>query len=484
MSERLTVALALDDSLDRPDGVQQHVLTLGRWLVGHGHDVHYLAPSTSRRDLPNLHVIGGSVSVRANGNVLRTPTWPRTRDLDSVLRSVRPDILHVAMPCSPLLGGRLAARAARTTAVVGTFHIVPATWGIGAGARVLGLGQRRQIDRFDRFLAVSEPAQRFALKAFGVGAEIVANPVDVSAFSPRPFAPREHGPVRVVFLGRLVERKGPGHLLRAVAEMRRRRFARTPFEVVVAGSGPLAGRLRAEARELGVSDVVTFPGFIAEGAKAALLATADVVVLPSVAGESFGISVVEALASSRGVVLAGDNAGYREVMGELSDQLVPPRDARVFAKRLGSWIDAPDRRDDVVTEQRARARAFDVERVGPRVLASYERARTTRRSRIALGRLVVSVPVGLTVLREPGLQAVRVPQGGASAAQVWRSVARMAAVGDPVIIDLTGLVDLGPAAARTAQALVDACAAAGLAVAVHSPDRRRSDGRPVPTATD
>ena len=119
----LTVGLVLDDSLDRPDGVQQHVLTLGAWLSDQGHRVHYLATTTRRTDLADLHDVGSALSVRFNGNRLSTPLPASARHLRTVLAAGGFDVLHVAMPYSPLMAGRVVARADESTAVVGTFHL-------------------------------------------------------------------------------------------------------------------------------------------------------------------------------------------------------------------------------------------------------------------------------------------------------------------------------------------------------------------------
>jgi phosphatidylinositol alpha-mannosyltransferase len=73
MASMLRIGLVIDDGLDRPDGVQQIVLALGRRLTGLGHEVHYLTSTTERTDLPHLHVLAPSVGVKFNGNRLSTP---------------------------------------------------------------------------------------------------------------------------------------------------------------------------------------------------------------------------------------------------------------------------------------------------------------------------------------------------------------------------------------------------------------------------
>jgi phosphatidylinositol alpha-mannosyltransferase len=377
----LTVGLVIDDTLDRPDGVQQYVLTLGAWLTARGHDVHYVTASSERTDLTNLHVIGRTWQVRFNGNTLGTPRPVRREDAEALVREVGFDVLHVQMPYSPLLAGRVISAVPDTTAVVGTFHIYPQSRLVETGTRALGAFERRRLTRFDEVLAVSEAAQGFARRAFGIETRVVGNPVDLSRFTPPADAPLVHhhaavGVPHVVVLGRLVDRKGPRELVRALVRMHADAPACT-WQATIAGRGPLLDALRSAAERGGIADRVTFPGFVAEDDKAALLASADVVALPSTGGESFGISVVEALAASRGVVLAGDNPGYRTVMSGLEDQLVDPRDTSAFAGAIAGWLadlDDDVTRDETVARQREAAARFDVDVIGAQVEDTYRAA--------------------------------------------------------------------------------------------------------------
>ena len=371
----LRIGLVIDDGLDKPDGVQQIVLTLGRRLAALGHEVHYVTSTTERTDLPNLHVLGRTVSVRFNGNRLRSPLPARRADVRRLLAEVPFDVLHVTMPYSPLLAGRVVSAASPRTAVVGQFVIYPqdrlTRWGI----RALGLLERPRLRRFDAISALSEAARESVREAYGRDVPIIGGPVELGT----PAAPSPGGedrPVRIVFLGRLVERKGPRELLAAVAAMP----ATRPWTLTLAGRGPLLDELRDRARAAGIADRVDFPGFVAEEDKAGLLADADVVALPSTGGESFGMSVVEALADAGGVVLAGDNPGYRTPMAGLEDQLVDPRDTAAFARTLARWVDDPAARAAARAPQRAAAQRFDAGEITAQTLAWYEQAITARRS--------------------------------------------------------------------------------------------------------
>jgi phosphatidyl-myo-inositol alpha-mannosyltransferase len=369
----LRVGLVIDDSLDRPDGVQQHVLTLGGWLTAQGHEVHYLTSTTRRTDLPRMHSLARNLRLRFNGNRLGVPLPARTGTVRALLAETDLDVVHVQMPYSPFLAGRVLALADPRTRVVGTFHILPWSPLTRWGTRLLGILQRRQLRRMARVVAVSEPAAAFAAEALRVDPVVVGNPVDVERFSrardEELARGREDGPVRVVFLGRLVERKGAGELLRAVAALRE--LTATPVRVVLGGTGPLRDDLVTYVREHGLSDVVELIGYVTEDDKAGLLAGADVVALPSTGGESFGNSVVEALAASRGAVVAGDNPGYRTVMAGLEDQLVDAKDTRAFAELLARLVDDPAAREDASRRQAEHAARFDVGVIGAQILQIY-----------------------------------------------------------------------------------------------------------------
>lgn len=381
--DRLVVGLVLDDGLDRPDGVQQYVLALADRLRARGHEVHLVASTTTRTDLDRLHVLGRHATVAFNGNRLSTPLPARAADVRALLAEVPFDVLHVCMPFSPFLAGRVVRRADQRTAVVGTFLIHAESPVVVAGTRALGLLERRTLRRFDELVALSAPAADLARRAHGRTSTVIGTPLDLDRFpAPDPATTRADpdAPVHLVFLGRLVERKGARELVAAVAELARTGAAARPWRLTLAGRGPLDAELRAAVAAAGLEDRVHMPGFVAEEDKPALLASGDVVVLPSTGGESFGISVAEALACARGVVLAGDNPGYRDTMAGLEDQLVAPADTAAFAATLASWVDDPAARAAAAERQRVAVRRFAADAVTDEIEAVYRRALATRRA--------------------------------------------------------------------------------------------------------
>ena len=82
---------------------------------------------------------------------------------------------------------------------------------------------------------------------------------------------------------------------------------RAKLDVRIGGRGPLLADAEALVAKHGLGDVVTFKGFVTEEDKPQFFADADIAVFPALGGESFGIVLIEAMASGAGVVLAGAN---------------------------------------------------------------------------------------------------------------------------------------------------------------------------------
>lgn len=368
---KLKVGLVFDGSLDSTDGVAQYVLTLGRWLVSKGHEVHYLVGETGRTDLPNVHSLSRNLSVRFNQNRLLTPLPAKLEDIKQALYGKPFDVLHVQMPYSPFMAARVIKAAPKSTAIIGTFHIAPSSGLVSAGTRGLGWWLRRNLRRFSAFISVSAPTEVFAKRTFGIESRVIPNtaPLD-KFFGAKQFAEYKNKRT-VVFLGRLVERKGCQHLLHAVAKLRRDNAWPDGAQVVICGGGPLQLRLTQFVHEAGLTDIVDFKGFVAEDEKSRYLASADVAVFPSTGGESFGIVLIEAMAAARGMVLAGDNPGYASVMQHHPESLFNPRDTDKLAELLQASLTNEASRDKAHDWQQQYAQEFTPDAVGKKILALY-----------------------------------------------------------------------------------------------------------------
>lgn len=378
-AEYLKIGLVLDDSLDKTDGVQQYVLALGGWLNSQGHEVHYLVGETNRVDMPRVHSLAKNLSVRFNGNRMSMPLPGSAGRLQQLLREEAFDVLHVQVPYSPFLAGRIIQAASPMTAVIGTFHILPNSKAAAIANRCLALWCRRSLKRFDKVVSVSSAAQEFARHTYGLTTEVVPNVFDYERFHTAGTHASPASERTILFFGRLVARKGCQLLLEATRILAAEPDL-PPFRVVVCGKGPLEPALRRYVESHGLAERVTFKGYIEESDKPGYYASADIAVFPSSGGESFGIVLVEAMASGRAAVLAGNNPGYASVMKPRPDLLFDPYDAAGLAAKLKVYLTDDTARRDTAAWGAAYSRRFDIELVGKQVLDIYKQSLHVRRN--------------------------------------------------------------------------------------------------------
>lgn len=383
----MRVALVAPYDLGAPGGVQGQVLGLARALARAGDHVLVVAPGYPDRwlgaaaaDGVHLAGTGAVVAVPANGSRAPIAASPLAghRAL-AALDRFRPDVVHVHEPFVP--GPAVTAMRRSGAPVVATFHRA----GAGAGYRLLGPLLRPLAGRAALLIAVSEAARQTLGAVVGPlaeRAEIVPNGVDLERFDQaRRLAPAGSGQ-RIVFVGRLERRKGAEVLLAALALLATRPDTGTGagtnarVELTVVGDGPLRPRLEA-----GAPARVTFRGRLEDGALADEVAAADVLVAPSLDGESFGVVLLEAMAAGTAVV-ASDLPGYRLAAGDAA-RFVVPGDPAALAEALGALLADDEARATLAARGLARAATCDFAAVAAAYRARFGRlvaARTDGRS--------------------------------------------------------------------------------------------------------
>jgi phosphatidyl-myo-inositol alpha-mannosyltransferase len=378
----LRIGLLFDDSLDRMDGVQQYVKSLGGYFTAQGHHVAYLVGQTAMTEYQNAPVYSLSKNIRVtfNHNRLSMPVWASGRHIKQALAKEELDIVHVMVPYSPLMAGKVIRRFSAHGPLVGTFHIMPAGGLSALGSRLLAIASPGK-KKFMNHFAVSEPAARFAASHFGIEAEVLPNVVDVARFNVAPARPAlAEGKAHVVFLGRLVRRKGCMVLLQAL-DLIRAQGQLDAMHVTILGDGPDKEQLLSFAAEHSLLSHVTFHGYVDEALKPALLASADVAVFPSLGGESFGIVLLEAMAAGAGAVIGGNNPGYNSVLSHCGtpEALFAPT-ATELAQVLQRFALNSADRNSLHVKQQAALRQFDVRTVGNRLIDVYHDAIANYRS--------------------------------------------------------------------------------------------------------
>lgn len=375
VTKQLKIGFVLDTSLDPPDGVQQYILRLGEWMTAQGHDVHYLVGETKRTDIPNIHSLSKNFTVTFNGNKMTIPLWAHGSRVKQLLANEQFDILHVQSPYHPLMA-QYVLRKNKTAAVISTFHILPYGKLAAFANRLLGRTLRPSLSQIDTHLSVSSAAADFQKLTFGVDSKVLPNVFDYPRFATAQAKIPHDNNINILFLGRLVERKGCQYLLRAIAGLDLGQLPK--IRVIICGKGALLPDLQMYAKQHGLSNVVEFAGFVSEEDKPKYYASADISVFPSTSGESFGIVLLEAMASGQSSVIAGNNPGYATVMQPRSDLLVDPKDTRAFTAKLRELILNTGLRRAAASWGREYVRSFDVATVGPKLISEYEMAIASR----------------------------------------------------------------------------------------------------------
>jgi phosphatidylinositol alpha-mannosyltransferase len=377
---QLKIGLILDTSLDSTDGVPQYVIQLGKWLTSQGHKVHYLVGQSQRQDVPNVHSMAKNIKVNFNGNRTTIPLFVSRRKIKRFMNQHNFDVLHVQTPHHPLMAQPIILAAAPPTAIVGTFHVLP--YGIFArvGTGLLGIWLRPSLKRFNTMMAVSSVAADFCSQSFGLSAQVVPNMVDYKHYhDAKALSKYDDNVPTILFLGRLVERKGCLTLLKAVVELRKEPTV-PDFRLLICGRGHLEAKLRQFVVDNNLEPIVEFAGFISEEDKPRYYASADLAVFPSSSGESFGIVLLEAMASGKAAVLAGDNPGYRSVMSVCPELLFEPQNSLALAQKIRLYLENKALHDEAAAWGGDYAKNFDIEVVGQKILTVYRQAlRKSRR---------------------------------------------------------------------------------------------------------
>ena len=357
------VALVSPYALSVFGGVQEQILAMARELERRDTRVLVICPDdtdTAHYDVAGeVRRFGRLLSIPANGSKAPLTLSPRaSRAAHEAVRAFAPDIVHFHEPFAPLVGWSVLR--AHERAAVATFHRS------GAGP-ALTLTKPLLVSLakgIDSATAVSDAAARTIFDATGIVADVLFNGFETERFVATP---REReGEVVVLCVGRLEQRKGTAFAIDAVQAHNAR--GTDQWRLVIIGEGPQRSRLEALAAH---DEMVVFEGGADDERKRQWLRRANVLVAPATRGESFGLVLLEAMASETSVV-ASDITGYREAAGG-HGVLFEHSNALHLERAIDSALasETPER----IAAARAYAEGWSMRRLIDEYEPRYERAR-------------------------------------------------------------------------------------------------------------
>ncbi len=208
----------------------------------------------------------------------------------------------------------------------------------------------KHFKKLDIIFAITKDLQRAAVDAGSNLTHIVRIPNMIRLpKEPIKRTPKaENEPLIVGAMGRMVEKKGFDHLIKAAAKLKV--MTRLPFKLVLGGEGEELGNLKKLVKKHKLEDIVEFRGWIED--KAAFFAECDVFCLPSL-HEPFGIVLLEAMAHGTPIV-AYESEGPHEIFMEHPDAglLVKLGDVGALADTLSRLLPNPAQRDFLIQQSR------------------------------------------------------------------------------------------------------------------------------------
>jgi len=354
-----------------PGGVQVHVRDLAIALQRLGHTVSVLAPAETDTDVPDYVVsAGGSIALAYNGSKAKVSFGPRAaRRVRRWLREGDFDVLHIHEPMSPSVS-ILSCWAARGPLVATWHSSMERSRALSAMYPIA----QTALEKVSARIAVSEAARQTLVEHMGGDAVLIPNGVDTSAFGTLP--PLDGWPGTggsLFFIGRIDEpRKGLQILLEALPAV----IDRHPdVRLLIAGPGDVEEF--SSALDPAVAEHVTFMGLVSEEEKIRAFVSADLYIAPNTGGESFGIVLLEAMASGTPVVASDIEAFARVLEDGEAGALFRNEDSADLAHVINELLDDPAHREKLAASGRERALEFDWQTVAARIVDVYESVTVT-----------------------------------------------------------------------------------------------------------
>jgi phosphatidylinositol alpha-mannosyltransferase len=374
LGETVKIAQVTPYDFHHPGGVSEHIGHLRDEFVRLGHDVVIMAPRSTKGGIQTqdgFYGIGRTITIPGNGSKVRltfdVTLYNAVKDL---MRIEQFDVVHIHEPLTPALPPMVLLNSHAPN--VATFHAFRES---NAWYSAFRPYMSFLMTKVDVRIAVSEPAKEMVSQYFDGEYRVIPNGIDTSRFSPDmepiPHLVDRAGGPRILFVGRYEEsRKGFKYLLRAMPLIRQQ-FPDARLTVVGSGRPEKFDDLISKYGIWGVD----FVGMVPAEQLPRYYASCDIFCAPSIERESFGIVLLEAMASGKPVV-ASDIPGYASVMRDGREGLlVPPRDPVGLALAIVRLLSNPGLGHQFAERGLVTAQRYAWPNVAKRVLETYDTAR-------------------------------------------------------------------------------------------------------------
>lgn len=348
-------------------GVKRHILSLKKELERQKNKCKIIVPRRKRGENygQDIIILGTSFPITFGGTqgdlcINFTPL-----SIEKVLAKEKFDVLHFHNFGFPLAGQILEVSQALN---ILTFHAnIEKSRFLKTGFEFLNPIIQQKIDGV---IGVAPFILKY-FKNFGGPKTVIPNGIDLEEFGSEipKIKKLSNDKINILFLGRIEERKGLIYLLEAF-KILEQKFP-NKLRLIIVGDGELKKDCQNFAEENKLKEV-HFEGEKRDKEVPRYYKSADIFVSPAIFGESFGLILLEAMASEVPVV-AFANQGYQEFLkGKKGAFLVPPKNYRALAQKIEILIKNPQLRKKMGEWGKKEAQNYSWDKVCDKVLDFYQ----------------------------------------------------------------------------------------------------------------
>jgi len=362
----ITLVSAFDYSVD--GGVKNHVQELSLQLTTSGHNVDIIAPCSNPNEQyeKNFIPLGRPIPIHTGGSIARVSIDFRLKyEVQEYLSKKSIDIIHLHQPFSGLLTAYFISES--SSKKIATFHAYGSPWPYRIGGAKLA---KPYFEKLDGLIAVSEPARHFISAYFPGNYRVIPNGVNLKKFKPQADSISEYkdDKINILFVGRMEKRKGLRYLLKAYASLR---WKYQNLRLIIVGSEELDAECNRIINEHNLHDIM-ITGPVSEEKKLQYFSFADIFCTPATGQESFGIVLLEAMASNIPII-ATNIDGYASVVTDQKEALlVPPKNHLALEEAIIKIIENPKMKLNLIKNASTKVKLFEWTKVAQRIMDFYQ----------------------------------------------------------------------------------------------------------------